>query len=380
MNNKILLTTSFLFLLLNISIAFAQCDSNSQYPKYCSSVKLCYANNIDCNSIKYCKDNYYGCSSGQKLICFESQPWCFDKCIKDDTIAKCGSGLWGCWIEGCGSNSGSVPTCWQGSYKCCPSTYPIYKGDYDQCWAEGWECTSNDQCGTDNVCVNYKCVVKKTCPNCPPPTAWSDCSSGKMQRSFYKCDSTTNYVCVPQIQTAKCGPECESDQLEHKLFVQSTSQAYSLKYNCPTEIPEVAFASIKDKLVSVWYYDESASGGDKWYVWTPSGEAPGNLNVILCGETYQLMLKEREVTFKCPGVPGPECLQVLTIGYNPTTGECKQFSTTCLPQGFTAVDKCPGTNGGNGGKTDWKLYVIVALIVIFGIGIIWLLFFKRKKR
>lgn len=345
-------------------------------PNFCSAANLCFPNWVDCSTIKYCKNNYYGCHSGEKLICFEGTPYCFDKCIKDDTVAKCGEGLWGCWIESCGSNSGSIPTCYNGQYKCCPSAYPIYKGDYDQCWADSWECTSNDQCGTDNVCVNNKCVVKKTCLTCPPPTSWSDCADGKMQRSFYKCDSTTNYICTPQIQDASCGPQCESDQLEHKLFVQSTSQPYLLKYNCPTEIPEVAFASIKDKLASVWYYDESK---DQWEIWIPTGESPGNLNVILCGETYQLSLKEREVTFKCPesSTPHNDCLQVQTLGYNSATGECKYFSTTCLDSGFVAVQSCPGPVPPT---INWTLIGIIALITVFGIGTVWLVFFKGKKR
>jgi len=372
MNKKnIILITATILLLSNIGIAYAQCPDS--HPKYCSSVDLCFPSWVDCATLKYCKDNYYGCRSGNKLICYQGEPWCFDKCIDENTVAYCGGSIFGCWIEGCDGKTGSVPTCYQGSYHCCPKDYPIYKGAYDQCWKEGWECTTNTHCGEDQVCwyPDYKCIP--TPCNCPMPTSWSSCADGKMQRSTYICEKTASYPyfnCIPQIQVSKCGTECESDCQLHIL----PSGDYELVYNCPTAKPETAFESIKNQISSVWYYKEDTK---EWFVWTPE-EAPDSLDVVLCGETYYLKLTET-AKFKCHQCEDQVCLPVLTLGFNPATGECKQFPTSCLDPGFTAVDKCPGNGGddGNGGEIDWMFYGIIAVIVFIIFFIIWLVVFKK---
>jgi len=375
MNKKIFSLVGLIsFLLLNIGIVLAQCPDS--HPKYCSNVDLCYADWVDCNTIVYCKDNYYGCQSGKKLICYQGEAWCFDKCIDENTVAYCGDGIWGCWIDGCDpSKVGSVPTCYQGTYHCCPTDHPVYRADVDQCWKEGWECTSNDHCGLDEVCwwETHKCVPPPC--NCPLPTTWSSCANGQMQRSIYICEKTTSYPyynCVPQIETSKCGSECESDCTEH-ILVPSNGD-YTLVYNCPTAEPETAFKSIKNQMASAWYYKEDTK---EWFVWTP-GEAPDSLDMVLCGETYYLKLTET-AKFKCHQcTDGDVCLPVLTLGYNPTTGECKQFPTSCLDEGFTAVDKCPGMNGnGNGEEIDWMFYGLIGIIIIVIIVIFYLLVIKK---
>lgn len=186
----------------------AQC-TDPNYPKYCSSVNLCYASWVDCNTIEYCGDNYYGCKSGNKIVCYHGDAWCFDDCIKEDTVAECGGGMWGCWIEGCDGKTGSVPYCINGQYHCCPQDYPVYKQDLNSCWKEDWQCTADNHCNSGYVCKNHKCE-QQICPTCPLPSTWSECVDSKHQRIVYVCGPETGYVCQTRVEQESCvmpGPQ-----------------------------------------------------------------------------------------------------------------------------------------------------------------------------
>ena len=41
----------------------------ASHPTYCSNVGFCYEEWVDCETLDYCGDGYYGCKTGDKLIC-----------------------------------------------------------------------------------------------------------------------------------------------------------------------------------------------------------------------------------------------------------------------------------------------------------------------
>jgi len=65
-------------------------------------------------------------------------------------------------------------------------------------------------------CENSQCKNPQ-CPTCSTPTAWSQCSEGKMFRTNYECDSTTNYECrsFTEEQSCECGTsgQCQYDEI-----------------------------------------------------------------------------------------------------------------------------------------------------------------------
>jgi len=42
------------------------------------------------------------------------------------------------------------------------------------------------------------------CPTCLQPSAWSSCVNSQQNRTNYKCDSTTNYLCQSYLETQSC--------------------------------------------------------------------------------------------------------------------------------------------------------------------------------
>lgn len=64
-------------------------------------------------------------------------------------------------------------------------------------------------------CENSQCKEPQ-CPTCSSPTAWAQCSEGKMFRTNYECDSTTNYECrsFTEEQNCECGTsgQCQYDE------------------------------------------------------------------------------------------------------------------------------------------------------------------------
>ena len=68
----------------------------------------------------------------------------------------------------------------------------------------------------EHGCENSQCKNPQ-CPTCSTPTAWSQCSEGKMFRTNYECDSTTNYECrsFTEEQSCECGSsgQCQYDEV-----------------------------------------------------------------------------------------------------------------------------------------------------------------------
>jgi len=68
----------------------------------------------------------------------------------------------------------------------------------------------------ENGCENSQCKNPQ-CPTCSTPTAWSQCSEGKMFRTNYECDSTTDYECrsFTEEQSCECGTsgQCQYDEI-----------------------------------------------------------------------------------------------------------------------------------------------------------------------
>lgn len=53
-------------------------------------------------------------------------------------------------------------------------------------------------------------------------------------------------------------------------------------------------------------------------------------------------------------VPAQECIQVVTLAKNPTTGKCKKFSTPCdIPSGWQKVNSCLDSHGCDASINYW---------------------------
>ncbi len=282
------------------ALSGANCPSS--HPKYCSNVGFCYEDWVSCETLEYCNDGYYGCGSGDQLICYHGDAYCFDECVNEDTVAECGGGMHGCWIEGCDGKTGSIPYCIEGQYHCCPSQHPIYNLEHKSCWGEGWDCISDSDCAIGQICENHNCIDEIKCPVCPAPSEWSECILGQMTRTKYTCGEHTNYQCYAGTEKVICGSACPVDiTIGKPIYIKGDVRLYDLNYNCQTAPIEEAFGSIMDIVESIWYYD-----GVDWHVYSTTG-APSDLDTAICGEEYTIILTEKEGIFRCPEAAQPVC-------------------------------------------------------------------------
>lgn len=127
----------------------------ASHPQYCSNVNLCFEDWVSCGTIGYCQDNYYGCHSGEQMICVNNNnPLCFDQCVDDRTVGWCDDNYYGCWKDNC--NSGCMDcnnwNCVDGNSWCCPDAKPVYNAQYQECVKTDFECKYDSDCSAMQEC------------------------------------------------------------------------------------------------------------------------------------------------------------------------------------------------------------------------------------
>jgi len=184
-------------------------DRKCQYDEVwqCSNVGVWeYVSNCD-----------YGCLSGS---CQQQQ------CVDHTTKSCVGNSVY--WFDSCGNEQEEyercesdetcegdrcVRFCQEGfiGSKLCSGLEVVQQYQFSDCTTE---IRTIETC--QHGCENSQCKDPQ-CPTCSLPTAWSQCSEGKMFRTNYECDSSTGYECrsFTEEQSCECGTsgQCQYDEV-----------------------------------------------------------------------------------------------------------------------------------------------------------------------
>ena len=158
----------------------------------------------------------FQCSAGS---CQEEQctPHATERCDGDNIY----------WFNSCGEREGESERC--ESDEVCSGNEcvrncdaglmgsPICSGDKISQQYQFADCTTEIR-NTDTCtfgCENAQCVDPQ-CESCEDPTAWSQCESGEMFRTNYKCGADSDYRCesFTETQACECGTtgQCDYDE------------------------------------------------------------------------------------------------------------------------------------------------------------------------
>lgn len=93
-------------------------------------------------------------------------------------------------------------------------------------------CCTDCGCSTGYECTNTTCTLISQCPNCPPPSVWSNCTTNQQSRFNYYCNSSTDYNCQIYNETRDCSTNCTEGYLNSYRCSNSYLQRQYQYSNC----------------------------------------------------------------------------------------------------------------------------------------------------
>lgn len=148
MKSKLLITLLlYFFLLISSTIISAKCITTTDSDG--DTVEICCDDSTWSNPCKVATDEY---------ACINNDQDCSERC--------CVGGGCNSWDDFWFCNKGSISNCdvdspYQNNMVCCPSDYPIWNEDSQECWKSGWECTKDNHCDFNERCSGNKCELKE---------------------------------------------------------------------------------------------------------------------------------------------------------------------------------------------------------------------------
>lgn len=161
------------------------------------------------------------CQSHDSRKCYGNDVYWFDSCGKVEEIYERCEGNEKC------ENGRCVKLCdegYIGSTKC-DGLNVVQQYQKKDCSTE-WKIIES----CDKKCENGICISPE-CPTCPNPTEWSPCQDGKMERTIYYCDETTNYECKEKKEIQDCSCSNDNDCRDDEFCQDSVCKKLECKEN-----------------------------------------------------------------------------------------------------------------------------------------------------
>lgn len=162
-----------------------------------------------------------------------------------------------------------------------PITLQIYGGNYG---FTSYFTNGNFVNVTQIVCS----PLLLSCPPCPQPSEWSDCVNNIQTRTNYKCDASTNYQCLPYIETRNCTiiiPSCPPCPSDTDWTVCVNNEQSRIRYVCGDETGYVCLPIVEKRNCEVanQTYDPCLYADFQIYScsYTNSTPTKGNISLIL---------------------------------------------------------------------------------------------------